>query len=312
MPQPNSLLLESSIIAGAQAAGINDIANISVADGMFLELEGTAKRWSIMSINPAGAGSYIVVRTVFGAGENDDGFYTTTALPSGLVNYDWSVFKKGLPLETQEDVAEALAAQAQYFAHRRIRHVVLKEAAQNFTGTEDIVSSIYMCAAYAALAAQRNPQQGFTNLPIAGFTKVFGTNDSFSEALLDAVAGGGNFIIVQPNAGGNIFCRHQLTTDPSSVETRECSIGRVLDFTAYTMRDGTRQMIGTFNITPTFLDQLSTIIQGLLEFLREGGVLLSANLNNLVQDVDDPTTLLVEITLEVPFPANYIKITLVI
>lgn len=307
-----ALQLEESIIAGLQAAGATNISSIPVSADIYLELEGTSKRWNISSAAPSGLGTIITVRTTFGSSENTDLFYTTEALPAGLVNQDWAVYKRGSAITSADDVADAIVAQAQRFQSRRMNHLVADRAAINLTGTEDIISGAFSTAIYAAMSSQQNPQQGFTNFPVNGLTKIFGTNDTFSEAQMDLIAGGGNNILVQNLNGGAIFSRHQLTTDVTSTETEENSITRVLDFVSYDLRDSLRAFIGTFNITPTFLDQISTVIQGRLEALAASGVIISGELLNLVQDTSDPTTLLVDIILEVPFPANRIKLTIAI
>jgi hypothetical protein len=78
------------------------------------------------------------------------------------------------------------------------------------------------------------------------------------------------------------------------------------------MRTALRNFIGTFNITQPFLDTLSTVIQGMLGFLSENGIIIGGELNNLIQSTDSPDTVLVDVTLDVPYPCNYIRLTLVI
>jgi hypothetical protein len=106
--------------------------------------------------------------------------------------------------------------------------------------------------------------------------------------------------------------RHQLTTDMTSIETRELSITKIIDFCAKTMREGLRSFIGRFNITQNFLDSLGTVVQGQLGFLTESGIIIGGDLNNIVQDEDTPDTVLIDVTLDVPYPCNYIRLTLVI
>lgn len=312
MPMSTQILLDNSIIAALLAAGVSDVGNITVAEDVYLELADTPYRWNIQSATPVSGGCYLTVRLSFSATENTDSFYTTSSLPGSIVNLDWAVYKRGAVISTNDELVDAIVAQAEHFNHRRITHVVAKEAAVNLTGTEDLVDNFYLCAAWAALAAQQMPQQGFTNYSVSGFTRVYGTNDTFSPAQLDEIAGGGNFIVTQYQPGGPIQCRHQLTTNVSSVETQELSITRQLDYTSYFLRDGTRDLIGTYNITPSFMDMLSTLLQGMCRQLQAWGVVNSATLNNLVQDTSDPTALLVEIVIDPAYPCNYIKITLVI
>ncbi len=126
------------------------------------------------------------------------------------------------------------------------------------------------------------------------------------------MAGGGTYILCQDAPGGPLTSRMQLSTDLASIETRELSITKMIDFTAKFLRAGLRRFIGTFNITTPFLDSLSTVIHGMLKFLEEQGVLISGDLNNLIQDSSQPDTVLVDITLNLPFPCNYIRLTLAV
>jgi len=140
---------------------------------------------------------------------------------------------------------------------------------------------------------------------------VVGT-EKFSKKQLNVMAGGGTYILIQDVQGGPVTCRHQLSTDLTSIETRELSITKVVDFTAKFLRLGVRKFIGVQNINESLLDTLGTTVQGMLTFLEEGGVLNGSNLNNLVQDTTQPDTVLIDVTLDVPYPCNYIRLTLVV
>ena len=54
------------------------------------------------------------------------------------------------------------------------------------------------------------------------------------------------------------------------------------------------------------------MIQGLGGFLVDTGVLIGLTLNNIVQDEDARDTVLVDMTLDPPYPCNYIRLTLVV
>jgi hypothetical protein len=103
-----------------------------------------------------------------------------------------------------------------------------------------------------------------------------------------------------------------LTTDMTSVESRTDSITKVVDFTAKFQRKMLQSFIGRFNITQGFLDSLSAVIQGGLGFLIENGVLIGGTLNEIIQDEDEPDTVIVDELLDPPYPCNYIRATLVI
>jgi hypothetical protein len=162
------------------------------------------------------------------------------------------------------------------------------------------------------MVAHFPPQQGFTNLPMVGYSGVQGSQDTYSPRQLNVMAAGGTYILVQDAIGAPIISRMQLSTDTTTIEKRELSITKIVDFTAKFLRAGLRNFIGTFNITQPFLDTVSTVIHGMLKFLEENGVLISGDLNNIIQSTDQPDTVLVDVLLDVPFPCNYIRLTLVI
>ena len=318
---PSGLVFDTGIAnltALVLNAGINPVGTIPTSAGLFLDIASDALRYSIESIS----GSQVTIRTSLPAGTNDDGFYATSdlndpPLPSALVDEQFSVKKRGASLVTvtgpdNNGTAETLAAIARAFGNRRVNQIVPDKTAATIQGAEQLIEGFYVNAAIAGMVGQNPPQQSFTNFPISGFTRIIGSNDRFNRTQLNVMAGGGNWIVVQDAPGAALTSRMALTTDLTSVETRTDSITKVVDFTAKFLRTALKNFIGRFNITQGFLDSLSSVIQGTLGLLIESGVLIGANLNNVVQDEVSPDTVLIDITLDVPFPANYIRITLVI
>lgn len=300
-------------------AGISPVGTITTDKGLFLDIASSNKRYSIQSIS----GGVLTIRTTFAAGENDDGFYSTTdlndpPLPTALINEPFAVRVRGAAL-TQPDgspdkqgIAETYQAIGQSYLNRRFWSVVPDKAVATLNGFEQEVEGFYMCSGIAGMIGQQPPQQSFTNFPMTGFTRVIGSNDFFTEKQLNVIAAGGNYIVVQDAAGAPLTSRMALTTDMTSIETRTDSVVKVVDFTAKFLRRGLKNFIGRFNITQGFLDSLGHVVQGLLGFLTDIGVLIGANMNNIVQDEAAPDTVLIDVTLDVPYPCNYIRLTLVI
>lgn len=300
-------------------AGIDPTGTIATTEGLFLDIASDSKKYSIQSI----AGGVVTIRITFAVGDNDDAYYSTTdlndsPLPSALIQESFAIRIRGASLTNvdgsvdKQAMAETYQGLALTYLNRRFWHFVPDKAAATLAGLEQQVEGFYLCAAVAGMIGQNPPQQSFTNFPMTGFTQVTGSNGYFSESQLDVIAGGGNYIVVQDTQGAPLTARMALTTDLTSIETRTDSITKVVDFTAKFLRRGLRNFIGRFNITQGFLDSLGHVIQGLLGFLTETGVLIGANLNNIIQDEDAPDTVLVDITLDVPFPCNYIRLTLVV
>jgi hypothetical protein len=301
------------------AKGISPVGTIPTSAGLFLSIAQSAKRYSVSAIT----GSVVTIRTSFAAGENDDGYYSTTnlaaaPLPSLLIDEPFSVKVRGQALTLPDgtpnkpSIAETYQALGQSYMNRRFWAIAPDQCAATLSGVEQLIDGFYLCAAIAGMIAQQPPQQSFTNFPMTGFTRVVGSNDFFTEKQLNVMAAGGNYIVVQDSQGAPLTSRMALTTDMTSIETRTDSIQKIVDFTAKFMRRGLRAYIGRYNITQGFLDSLGHVVQGLLGFLTDVGVLIGANLNNIVQDESAPDTVLIDVTLDVPYPCNYIRLTLVI
>jgi len=318
---PNQLIVDSNPNQGLIDHGVNSSLTIPQSADVFVEIQivtgavQETRRYNVQSVN----GVLLTFRVTFTGGFNTDGFYTTIPLTETLVDANWSMLIRGetllIPGSTLLDkdrVAATVAARSNSIKNRRVISLFPDTITAVVEGSDQNISSFFYGAGMTGMTASNPPQQGFTNLPSTGYTGVKGSQDTFSTQQLNTMAGGGTYIIVQDVQGGPVTSRHQLTTDLTSVETREFSITKVVDFVAKFMRTGLRNFIGTFNITQPFLDMLSTVIQGQLSFLEDGGVILGGDLNNLIQDKHSPDTVLVDVTLDVPFPCNYIRLTLIL
>lgn len=299
--------------------GVSPIGTIATQSGVFLDLASDAKHYSISAIS----GSLVTIRTTFTPGTNDDTFYSTTALnapplPAQLIGETFAIRIRGAALVTVDGtvdkakVAETYAAIGQTYGNRRFWHTMPDQCAATLGGIEQAINGFYMNAGIAGMIGQQPPQQSFTNFPMAGYTRVIGSSQYFSESQMNIMAAGGTYIIVQDAQNAPLISRMALTTDLTSVETRTDSITKVVDFVAKFLRRGLKNFIGRFNITQAFLDQLGTVIGGLGGFLVEVGVLVGFNLNNIIQDEQAPDTVLVDVLVDPPYPCNYIRITLVI
>ena len=304
----------SNIAALLLAAGVDPSGTIEVEDGVYLDIATDALRYNISSVS----GSVITIRVTFAPGENDDSYYSTSNLPTTLISESFSIKIRGDELLTSTGdldyakIAETYAALGTSYGDRRVTMTAPDQCGVSISGLEQLIEGFYMNCGIAGMIGQQPPQQGFTNFPMTGYTRVVGSNDSFSDTQMNVGAGGGVYWIIQEVANGPLTSRHQLTTDTSSIEKRELSITRVVDYTAKFMRAGLRNFIGKFNITQGFLDTLSTVVQGQLSFLTEAGTLIGGDLNNIVQDTTAPDTVLIDVTLDVPYPCNYIRLTLVV
>jgi hypothetical protein len=250
-------------------------------------------------------------------------------VPPGLpayvsqTNLDYKVETK--PLDKLEQ-ANFLADYATAFSNRRVFMIWPDEVEIGYSDdtrgddvfdTSDdeataLLPGYYAGCIVAGMITNYAPQQPFTNLPMTGLVGLRKSNEYFSPFQLDTIATGGVYIIVQDVATAPTYCRHQLSTDISLIEKRELSITKDVDYIAKFIRNQLRPYIGRYNITKPFLEMLASITDGLIKLLIEDGQLIDGQIKELIQDEDQPDTVRLTIDIDVPYPCNYIRVTLLI
>lgn len=296
------------------AQGI-DPTSITIDDGVFLDIGSDSNNWNI--IGSVTDGTKVRINTTFAAGQNDDNFYQddasewTTQMP--IISDSFSIKLRGAEVASLNEEVETVYNRGRGFANRRVWMMQHDQVAATVNGVEQLVPGFYLCAAKAGMVAGLPPATPLTNYPIAGFTRVTGTNDVYDTQQLNKMAAGGADLTVQLAEGAPLQSRMQVTTNLTSVEQREQSIVKALDYSAKFYRFSLRIYIGRYNITQSFIDTLGTVAQGLGRWLVEQGkVLKGAEMNNLLQDADQPDSIALDVTTEVLYPCNYIRLTLII
>lgn len=316
----NEIVLDENIAPALIAIGIDPAQDINPLTGaiqneVYLDLSTDDKMYLIHKVVD---GTTVTVRTSFVAGDgNDDAFFATTVLPT-VISGDWSALKRGAALTMtgsslpdKDGIAVTVQEAALATGFRRVFYTFPDMCKINITGLEQQVEGYYATAAIAGMVGNLSPEKPFTNYPITGLTGVVKGSEYFTEKQLNTIAAGGVYILVQDSQGAPVSSRHQLSTDMSSIEKRELSITKATDFTAKFLRTGLRGYIGRNNLTDQFIDQMSTVAQGLLNVLLED-VLAGAEIVSMAKDPDQPDTLLLIIDLDHHYPSNYVRITLAI
>lgn len=302
IPNLSQLLLDAGL----------DPASFGIADGVFVDLSADGYNWNV--IGPVVGGTQLQINTTFAPGQNDDDFYHETIgdFPT-LVSGSFTLKIRGAAIASKDEEVETVYYRGQGFSDRRVWMMQLDQLKATIDGIEQLVPGFYMTAAKVGQVGGLNPSQPLTNFPIAVFTGVTGTKDRYNTTQLNKMAAGGADLIVQEAEGAPLQSRMQVTTKLTSVEEREQSIVKAVDYCAKFYRMSLKIYIGRYNITQAFLDTLSTVAQGLGRWLEEEGkVVAGAELNNLIQDEDNPDTVLVNVTIDPLYPCNYIVVTLVI
>lgn len=313
----NEFLLDDSPLDELVSAGITGPA-ISYDKQLYLQVLVTnggateLRRYSVSNVN----NTLLTLRTSFTSTQNVDGFFSTTQLTEELVGADYTLFVRGDRLlitgTTLPDlgaIATAAGAEGEAYANRRVYSLFGSSVDVSIDGVTQNIPMFYASACIAGMIGQLNPQQPFTNVPITGLGRVYGTDDTFSENQMDVIADGGRYILV--NFGGRVQSRHSRSTAITSVEYRELSITKAIDWLTKVLRATNRVFIGKYVITPGFIDQLTLANEGVLRNARALGVVNGAALTQIAQSETEPDVVLLEVTVQPAYPCNKIKITIV-
>jgi hypothetical protein len=181
----------------------------------------------------------------------------------------------------------------------------------------------FAAAGLAGLRSGVVPHQGLTNSEFLGADDLSKVVIEFSQDDLNTMAEQGVWIITQEVVGATPYVRHQLTTDTRSLNTSEDSITTNVDSISYALRSVLFPFIGRFNINPENIAAVRAAVVEELRFragstytARAGNQLVSftpdTDIIRLAQNSQYKDRIDVEVRLNVPYPMNYINLTLVV
>lgn len=175
----------------------------------------------------------------------------------------------------------------------------------------------YLACAVGGMTAGLPSQQGFTNLGIAGVSRIYNSNTYFSDSQLTDLSNGGWYVFAQQTPTSLPYTIHQLTTDPTSLESGEYSVVKNFDFVSMFFVDILEQYLGQYNVT----SQTLTLIQAALttggELLRLrsvakiGAPLTSFSITQLAVSPNSGDRILCYLAIGLPKPLNVIELHLV-
>ena len=230
----------------------------------------------------------------------------------------------------KSDQVTELVAIAQSFASRRVVLVWPDEVtvAALVDGSKtrvvattpeaaDAQPGYYLAGVVGGMTSGLPSHQGFTNLGIAGVSQIGHSTRYFSDAQLTELSDGGWFVFGQETTNSLPYSIHQLTTDPSTLESGEYSVVKNFDFVSVFFQDILEEFLGIWNIndeTMAFLKQ--ALNQGidllmLRKYAKIGAPLNSADITSVA--VSDASADRIEIYMEVglPKPLNRIGLHLI-
>lgn len=179
-------------------------------------------------------------------------------------------------------------------------------------------------AAIAGLISSVPPQQGLTRITLNGFDDIPMVYSGYTRAQLNNIAAHGGLIIAQDVPGGPVYVRHQVSTAASdgNLLTTELSVTKDLDAISYYFDSVLEPFYGKYNITPVFLEQLTTTVTGAMNYLGSyntgsgllGPMLLIDSEDTKINGIRQHETLkdhvVISLSLDLPLPCNVIELYL--
>ena len=141
----------------------------------------------------------------------------------------------------------------------------------------------YLSCAVGGMTAGKPPQQGFTNLGIAGIDRIYNSSEYFREEQITDLSNGGVYVFVQETTSSLPVCVHEVTTDVTALEFSEYMVIKDFDFVAWTYLDTLLPFIGEWNVLPSTVE---FIRQGLI---TTGDVLMSQYVEKIGAPLTDYT-----------------------
>ncbi|HUX00943.1 MAG TPA: hypothetical protein VMY35_08175, partial [Phycisphaerae bacterium] len=175
----------------------------------------------------------------------------------------------------------------------------------------------YLGGVVGGMTAGLPSHQGFTNLGIAGVDEITHSTRYFSDTQLTELSDGGWFVFAQDTPAALPYCIHQLTTDPSTLETGEYSVVKNFDFVSLFFQDIMDDYLGEYNIN----EETIGLIEGglnsgidllkLRKYAKIGAPLNSATVTSVAQHASAADRVEAYMDIELPKPLNRIGLHLI-
>lgn len=175
----------------------------------------------------------------------------------------------------------------------------------------------YLACAVGGMTAGLPSQQGLTNLGIAGVSQIYDSNTYFSDSQLTDLSNGGWYVFAQQTPQSLPYTIHQLTTNPSTLESGEFSVVKNFDFVALFFVDILEDFLGQYNVTDATIGLIESALNTGGDLLKQRTVAkIGAPLTSFaVTDIGvSPTSgdrVITHLAIGLPKPLNVIELHLV-
>lgn len=187
--------------------------------------------------------------------------------------------------------------------------VVYPTSATRFVGTdteETTLDGSFLAAALAGIRTNRatDVAEPLTRKEVIGFESI---PDTLLRSEKNILAGSG--VTILESSGGISRVRHGLTTDPSTIDSREYSVVEVIDFVGSSMRGLLENIFIGQKILADTPSQVRSTINAVLNDLVTREIITAFQDIQAAVDNSDPTQINVSFAISPVFPVNYVLIT---
>lgn len=167
--------------------------------------------------------------------------------------------------DTPQNTALFVRNTAKAISSRRAPLVWCDDPTDVVGGSTAFISSVFLACEIAGLRSSLLPQQGMTRRELVSVQAAPSMYLRYNDTLLNSIAADGVMIVHQASEGGEIFIRHQLTTETNEGALQwEDSPGVTVDFLSFQVKDAFNAFIGRKNVTPRTISQIEDELQGLM------------------------------------------------
>lgn len=150
----------------------------------------------------------------------------------------------------------------------------------------------YLACCVGGQTSGQPSQQGFTFMGINGISRIYGSNDYFSEEQLTELSNGGIYVFTQESLAALPSTIHEVTTDVSTLEFSEYMILKNFDYIAWTFLDALFEFLGKWNVTEETIQFIAQDEQACIDTLKSqrkpkiGAPLIDATIvSNEISDI---------------------------
>lgn len=218
-------------------------------------------------------------------------------------------------LSTSQQVTELVAQNT--YSNRRVYNV-LGGPGLDLGGYDD-VEGYYLAAIYAGERSGVRPHQPLTNVGVSGIDGATFMVETLNGSQLDQLANAGYWLTAKDPTDGSFYCRKQLSTDLTDLNTSEQTLTTNVDSISYYFKSLLSPYIGRVNNVDSVRSLIETQLKSGIQYLRNtvatvnlGGQIQSATIEDIRQHATSADRLVIEMDIDPPYPLNNIDLKLII